>query len=307
MVMENTRSLYEFDGYYHIPDSITHTHDFGQPRRLNHLINALNFIKDPEQKYSLADVMDNWDKLDPKYPYQLIAQPPSACYWAKLNVVNKAKNLTRHSFMMPEQWNDAEVYIPDSNHVFKKYISGSNIPDNQKAVAGLYNIFRVIAHYNDSLTIYIRFKSNKLFPYSSTDLTKFEMAHFEESELWYSHYKQYLPHYIMIGILLIQMLYYLINYVINREHTHLYMMFFFFGFFLTVLNTSNIFSRFQSNQAILFLGGAISILGLFKYGENMLDLKKIANWIKRFNSVVYYILLMTLLTTLGWLAYKYFF
>jgi len=307
MVMENTKSLYEFDGYYHIPDSITHTHDYSQPRRLNHLINALNFIKDPEQKYSLADVMENWDKLDPKYPYQLIAQPPAACYWAKLNVVDKAKNLTLHSFMMPEQWNDIEIYIPDSNHVNKKFISGSNIPDDKKTVPGLYNIFRINAHYNDSTTIYIKFKSNKLFPYSSTQLTKFEMAHFEESELWYSHYKQYLPHYIMIGILLIQMLYYLINYVINREHTHLYMMFFFFGFFLTVLNTSNIFSWFQSNQAILFLGGAISILGLFKYGVNILDLKKIAKWFARLNSVVYYILLLTLLTTLGWLAYKYFY
>ncbi len=307
MIMESTKNFYEFNGYYHIPDSIIHTHVFSQPRRLNHLLNALNFIKDPEQKYNLADVIKHWDKLDPKYPYQLIAQPPSAYYWAKLNVVNKAKNVTWHSFMMPEQWNDAEVYIPDSNHVYKKFISGSNIRDDKKTVPGLYNIFRINAHYNDSLTIYIKFKSNKLFPYSSTDLTKFEMAHFEESELWYSHNKQYMPHYIMIGILLIQMLYYLINYVINKEHTHLYLMFFFFGFFLTVLNTSNIFRQFQSNQAILFLGGAISILGLFKYAENILDVKKIAHWVQKFNMVTYYVLLMALLTSLVGLAYKYFF
>lgn len=307
MVMENTKSLYEFDGYYHIPDSITHTHDFSQPRRLNHLLNALNYIQDPEQKYTLSDVTHNWDKLDPKYPYQLIAEPPSAYYWSKLNVVNKSKNVTQHAFMLPEQWDNVEVYLPDSNHIYKKLITGSNIPVDQKTVPGLYNIFRVIAHYNDSLSIYIKFKSNKLFPYSSTELTKFEMVHFEESELWYDHNKQYLPHYIMIGILLIQMLYYLINYIINKEHTHLYLMFFFLGFFLSVLNTSNIFTQFQSNQAIVFLGGAISILGLFKYGENILDVRKIAHWVQRLNRIVFYVLLLTLLTSAVWLAYKYFF
>ncbi|MBL0007380.1 MAG: hypothetical protein IPP25_09415 [Saprospiraceae bacterium] len=67
----------------------------------------------------------------------------------------------------------------------------------------------------------MKFKSNRVFPYSSTGFTKFEIAHFDESQLWYSHYKQYLPHYIMIGMVLMQMLYYFIIFLINKKRTPL--------------------------------------------------------------------------------------
>ena len=305
--LADTRNFLELDGYYHIPDSITHVHNFSQPRRLSHILNALNFIEDPNQKYSLKDVTHNWDKLDPKFPYQLIAKKPSAYYWAKLNVVNNAKNTIRHSFMLPELWDDVTVYVPDTNKKYKKLITGSNIEDDKKTVPGLYNIFRVNAHYNDTLTLYIKFKSNKIFLNSSTCLTKFEMAHLDESQLWHDHNKQYLAYYIMIGILLIQLLYYFINFLINKERTHLYLMFLFFGFFLSILNSSNIFSQFQSNQAIAFLGGSISILGLFKYTETILNIKQLSNWVHKFNRVIFFIVLIALLSLVGYLSYHYFF
>lgn len=199
------RHFLEFDGYYHIPDSIIHTHNYSQPRKLQHIVNALYFIEDPNQQYSLNDVLHNWDKLDPKFSYQLIAKKPSAYYWAKLNLVSYSKRNSRHSFMLPEQWDDVEVYLPDEHKNYKKLMTGSNITDDKKTVPGLYNIFRIHANYNDTLVIFIKFKSSRIFLNSSTSLTKFEIAHIEESELWYNHNKQYLPHYIMIGILLIQM------------------------------------------------------------------------------------------------------
>lgn len=307
MSLADTRNFLELDGYYHIPDSITHVHGFSQPRRLSHILNALNFIEDPNQKYSLNDVKEYWNKLDPKFPYQLIAKKPSAYYWAKLNVVNNAKNTIRHSFMLPELWDDVTVYVPDVNKKYKKLITGSNIEDDKKTVPGLYNIFRINAHYNDTLTLYIKFKSNKIFLNSSTCLTKFEMAHLDESQLWHDHNKQYLPYYLMIGILLIQMLYYLINFLINKERTHLYLMFLFLGFFLAILNSSNIFSQFQANQAIAILGAAICILGLFKYTETILNIKQLSKWVHKFNRVIFFIVLIALLSLVGYLSYHYFF
>ena len=297
----------ELNGYYNIPDSITHTHGFSQPRRLNHVLNALNFIEDPNQKYSLKDVTSNWDKLNPKFAYQLIPKKPSAYYWARLKIVNKAKNANSHSFMVPELWDDVTVYVPDSIKKYKKLITGSNLDDDKKTVPGLYNIFRANAHYNDTLTIYVKFKSNKVFLNSSTTLTKFEMAHLDESQLWRDHNKQYLPYYLMIGILLIQMLYYFINFLINKERTHLYLMFLFLGFFLAILNSSNIFSQFQSNQAIGFLGASISILGLFKYTVTILNIKQLSNWVHKFNRVIFFIVLIALLSLVGYLSYHYFF
>lgn len=307
MSLADTKNFAELNGYYHIPDSITHVHGFSQPRRLNHVLNALNFIEDPNQKYSLKDVTANWDKLDPKFAYQLIPKKPSAYYWARLKIINKAKNTIKHSFMLPELWDEISVYVPDSTHNYKKLITGSNIADDKKTVTGLYNIFRVNAHYNDTLTIYIKFKSNKVFLNSSTALTKFEMAHFDEAQLWHDHNKQYLPYYIMIGILLIQLLYYFINFLINKERTHLYLIFFFFGFFLSMLNGSNIFSQFQSNQAISFLGIAISFLGLFKYTETILNIKLLSHWVHKFNSIIFFILLIGLFSFVGYLSYHYFF
>jgi len=307
LAVADTRLFYEFDGYYHIPDSITHIHNWGQPRRLNHVLHSLNFIEDPDQQYSLNDVMENFDQLDPQFPYQMIPKPPAAYYWARLNVVNTAKNIATHSFMLPEQWDDIEVYVPDTSGNYHKLITGSNIPEDKKTVPGLYNTFRIQAHYNDTLTIFMKFKSNRVFPYSSTGFTKFEIAHFDESQLWYSHYKQYLPHYIMIGILLMQMLYYLIIYLINKERTHLYLMFFFLGFFLTALNSSNIIHQFQSNRAILVLGGSISILGLFKYTETFLSIHSIFPWVRKLNRYTFVALLLSLLTIVGALFYNYFF
>ena len=307
LAVADTRLFYEFDGYYHIPDSITHTHDWGQPRRLNHVLHSLNFIEDPDQKYSLNDVIENFDQLDPQFPYQMIPKPPAAYYWARLNVVNTAKNITTHSFMLPEQWDDVEVYVPDTSGNYHKLITGSNIPEDKKTVPGLYNIFRIQAHYNDTLTLFMKFKSNKVFPYSSTGFTKFEIAHFDESQLWYSHYKQYLPHYIMIGMVLMQMLYYFIIFLINKERTHLYLMFFFLGFFLTTLNNSNIIHQFQSNRAILFLGGSISLLGLFKYTETFLNIQSILPWVRKLNRYTFFALLLSLLIFVGALFYNYFF
>ena len=305
--LADTRSFLEFDGYYHIPDSITHAHNHSQPRRLNHVLHALNFIEDPNDKYTLNDVINNWNGLNPKFPYQLIAQKPSAYYWARLKVVNNSKIVNSHSFMLPELWDDVTVYVQDSTSNYKELITGNNIPYDKKTVPGLYNIFHVIAHYNDTLTIYIKFKSNKVFMGSSTCLTKFEMVHFDETQLWQDHNRQYLPYYIMIGIFLIQLLYYFINFLINNERTHLYLMFLFFGFFLSTLNGSNIFSQFQSNQAISFLGGSIGILGMFKYTETILNIRKISNWVHKLNRIIFIILLIALLDFVVYLFYKYYF
>ena len=307
LAIADTRLFYEFDGYYHIPDTINHTHNWGQPRRLNHVLHSLNFIEDPDQKYSLNDVIQNFDQLDPQFPYQMMPKPPSAYYWARFKVVNTAKNIITHSFMLPEQWDDVEVYVPDTSGNYHKLLTGSNIPEDKKTVPGLYNIFRIQAHYNDTLTIFMKFKSNKVFPYSSTGFTKFEIAHFDESQLWYSHYKQYLPEYIMIGFLLMQLLYYLIIFLVNKERTHLFLMFFFFGFFLTMLNSSNIIHQFQSNRAILFLGGSISILGLFKYSESFLNIERILPWVRILNRYSFLALLISLSIFVGALFYNYFF
>ena len=307
LALADTRFFYEFNGYYHIPDTIEHTHGYSQPRRFNHLLHSLNFIEDPDQKYNLDDVVHNWDKLDPQFPYQLIPKAPSAYYWARLNVVNTAKNTITHSFMLSEQWDDVEVYVPDKSGNFTKIITGSNIADDKKTVPGLYNVFRIHLQTNDTVSIYMKLKSNRVFPYSSTGFTKFEMVHFDESQLWYSHNKQYLPHYIMIGISLIQMLYYFIIFLINKERTHLYLMLFFFGFFLTTLNNSNIISQFQSNRAILFLGGSISILGLFKYTETFLNIHSILPWLRKFNRYTFFALLISLVIFVGSLFYNYFF
>ncbi|MBK9491120.1 MAG: hypothetical protein IPO07_21760 [Haliscomenobacter sp.] len=91
--------------------------------------------------------------------------------------------------MLPEQWDDVEVYVPDVQEL-QKYRRERTWRMTKKWFPA-YNIIRINAPYNDSLTIFIKFKSNKLFPNASTTLTKFEIAHFEESQLWYDHNQQY--------------------------------------------------------------------------------------------------------------------
>ena len=307
LVLADNQNFFEFGEVYNIQDSIMHTHNWGQPRRLNHISHPLTFVEDPNQKYSLEDVMNNWDQMDPMFSLQMIPRKPAASYWCRLKLVSKAKNNTRHSFMLPEQWDDVEVYVPDENKNYTKFITGSNLSDDQKTVPGMYNIFRLYAHYGDSLTIYINFKSNRLFPYSSTGIGKFEVVHFEESLLWYDHYRQNLPHYIMTGILLILFLYYLIIFLINKEVTHLHLTFFFLGLFLNTFNTSNIYAQFQSNRAITVFATSISLLGLFNYTETVLKIKQISLWVHKLNSFVFILLLIVLLTQFGVLSYQYLF
>jgi len=307
LMLMDAEHFLENDGYYHIPDSIVHVHDVSQPRRLNHILHSLNFIDDPGERYNLDFVALNWEKLDPKFPYQLAARKRSVAQWARLRIINKAKSTGTHSFMLPEVWDDIEFYVPDSNDTYKKYITGSNIPDDEKAVPGLYNIVHVNAGYNDTLVMYIKFKINKLFPGSSTILNEFEVFHFDEYQLWRDHNKQYLPYYLMVGILLIQFLYYLINYLINKERTHLYLMVLCFGIFLYMFNHSNIFRQFPANQAIFSLGTSLGLIGLFKYTETFLGLRTIARWLRIFNNSVFCIMLASLLAMVGNVCYHYFF
>ncbi|MBL0007381.1 MAG: hypothetical protein IPP25_09420 [Saprospiraceae bacterium] len=133
LAVADTRLFYEFDGYYHIPDSITHTHNWGQPRRLNHVLHSLNFIEDPIRS-SLDDVVQNLDQLDPQFPYQMIPKPPSAYYWARFNVVNTAKTSPHILLCYLNNGDDVEVYVPDTIGNYHKLITGSNILKDKKAV-----------------------------------------------------------------------------------------------------------------------------------------------------------------------------
>ena len=66
LMFEDMSAFNEFGGYYHIPDSITHTHDYIHPRRMNHILHSLTFIEDFENNYQLEEVVNNWSELNPK-------------------------------------------------------------------------------------------------------------------------------------------------------------------------------------------------------------------------------------------------
>lgn len=293
LLMYEEGTFLELDGYYHIPTSITHLHNYNQPRRLNHIMNALTFIEDPNEQYSLNDVIHKWEKLNPNFSFWMQSKKPSAHYWAKLKLVNNSKNNISHSFMLPELWDDVTIYLPDSKNKYKELHTGSNLQHNQKTVAGLYNIFRINLQYKDTLSLYIKFKSNKKSYNSSTTLTKFEIAHFDEAQLWQDHNRQYLPSYILIGILLIQLLYYIINYIFNKENIHLYLILFFSGFLLKIVNDSNIFMYFQKNTLIFFVGEMISVIGLFKYIEIFIGLSISSPRVYKINRFIFIILIIS--------------
>ncbi len=307
--IQDSRTFFEFDGYYHIPDSLTHTHTYGQPRRLNHMLHAANFIEDPSGDYQLNDVVNNWDSLNPKYAYQLESQEKenTKYYWARLNIVTNAINGGSNSFMISEQWDDVEVYIPDGKGGYIKSITGSNLAYDEKTVPGLYNIFRIYTIPNDTLSVYLKLKSNKVFPFSTTAVNKFELFHFDEAELWYNHNKIYMPLYLMTGIILILLLYYLTLYIINKEKMHLYLVLMFLGMFIVWLNNSNLIPQFPPNRLALKFGFYFFLIALFRFAETILNIKEISRRIYILNRIVYFVLITTAIVYAGFLCTHYFF
>jgi signal transduction histidine kinase/ActR/RegA family two-component response regulator len=307
LALENMSNFLEFDGFYHIPDSITHTHEGEQPSRYNHILNAVNYIEDKNDAYQLNDVVRNWDDLNPKYPYQLSGSETSKFYWAKLNIITNAQNIGRHSFMISGEWDDVDIYIPTEKGEYIKSFSGSNIKSSKKSVPGLYNIFHVYTNPKDTLSVYLNLKSNKNFPFSVTRLNKFEIAHFDEAELWYTHNQSHLPYYIMAGLLFILLLYYLILFIINKEQTHLYLALMFLGFFIAVLNNTNLITQFPRNRLVEIFGVYISFISIFRFAERILNIRELSKRLHKLNRVVFYLLIATGIVFTGFLSSHYLF
>jgi signal transduction histidine kinase/ActR/RegA family two-component response regulator len=303
--MMDMKMWHEFDGYYYVPDSITHTHDFSQPRRLNHIFHSITFVEDVLNVYSLDYVAENWEKLSPDFPFKLMSSDTAAFYWARVNLIGADETGGHHSFMISELWDDIEVYVPDGTGSYRTFYAGSNLAFADKTVPGLYNVFRVHVKPRDTLSVYAKLKSNRLFPFSNTSLNKFEFAHIDEYQLWQDHSRLNLFAYVSLGALLILLLYYSVLFIINREQTYLFLVIMFTGMFLAILNDSNLISSFPSNRLVVYLGTSIAVVGLFRFAEVILNIKGLSKGLHRFNRILFYLLIVLVLIVIGRMCTHY--
>lgn len=312
LVSNDINAQQDRNGYYFIRDSISHVHDYSLPRRLNHILSGLNFIAAPSYNaYEVQDVIARWNEFNPSFPYQLIGHDTAAYYWGKLSIINTARFAGEHSFLMPEQWDDIEIYIPNEDGSYTTYYSGNNLRPSKKTIPSQFNIFRVRALEGDTVLVYFKFKSNRVFLGALTSLNKFEVFHFYEAQLWKDRFEQSIWVILVIGALFIQLLYYFILFFINREKYYFYLTFFFFGLFLASLNSANIAYWFQSNQVIQLIGISFTFYGLFRFSESILtwDEEKgwVKTWIKRINQVIHYGLILLATSFTAYAFYRYYF
>jgi signal transduction histidine kinase/ActR/RegA family two-component response regulator len=272
---------------------------------MNHIFHAINFIEDQNEEYQLKQVIENWDDLNPKYSNQLYGHDRSKIYWAKFNLVTNDQVSGKQTFMISEKWHDVEVYIPDSHNNYQKTLSGTNLGNNKKSVPGIFNIFRVNTKANDTLSIYLKLKSNN-GTFNITPLSKFEFAHIDEANLWYDYGKNNRSSDILLGVILIQLLYYLILFIINRERINLYLTLLFLGFFIQGFNNAIIFIAFTPNTFIVFFGYFIFIVGLFKYAETILNIKHISKWLFKVNRFILFVLILGIGTPFIYEFYRIF-
>ncbi|MCB9316953.1 MAG: response regulator [Lewinellaceae bacterium] len=295
---EDEAATADNEGYYRIPEKITHIHK-ATLGKVNHIINGVRFIEDSLGQYSITEVSRDWEKFNPKSCYQVRTDMPY--YWARMMLVGNPKNTGLQSFTISNNWGRVEVYVPDGKGGFSTSLSGTSIGREEKAVPVYENIFRVRVAANDTIPVYIRLKPfpvNLVGPIENS----FEILHFDELDFWEQKWTIDTIFIFLNGVLLIQFLYFLILFIINRERIYLYLAITLCGFFFTIAPYLPFIFNIGIIGVYTLTGFILAMGGLLKYTEAFLNLKQLSKtWHRVFRIYFGVFLVLATLTTIGFI------
>jgi signal transduction histidine kinase len=264
--------IHQFGHYYRIPTEFTHEHpNVPILNRVFHINSSLQFVEDPQGEYDLSMIRSQWNQLEPKYAPQLTKGLP--LYWAKMQIVGNPKRSGPQYFALSRKWKRAEIFIPDASGVYQKQLTGSGV--KEKVIHAHQNIFQLPVYAADSITVYMRLKARSINVLS--ELPQFELLHTDSPIVAISNDTFHATLNLLTGVLLIQFLYFLILFLINREDIYLYLSLALFGLFVLYVPSIPGLRWTQDFYSFFSVFGFLSAnIGLLKYVETFINLHQLS-------------------------------
>jgi signal transduction histidine kinase/class 3 adenylate cyclase/ActR/RegA family two-component response regulator len=271
-------SLNILDDIYRLRDLESDPPSKGGFPRLINISEIVQIYKDTTCSQSFEEVLNDWDENSHYFAGRLDMK---ACYWTHFKVTNPFDESQLRVFSPLKSWQRVEAYISKGAGSWDVVTFGNR--ESQK------NLSLNIAP-GDSLSLYFKYPSldNAIAP------TFF---------IWDIHEKDFLKLYsrtrikfFLLGSLLLPILFFLIQYIIQRDRLTFYYLIFLVGssmYLLSILDQAAYFwftyMILKSSKYIVTfysIGSLLSLVGLIKFIDLFLDIKSVKKLFLRIGDII---------------------
>ena len=253
------------------------TPEGNQLRRVN-LFEIMQIYLDPTCGENFEDIRENWDSKSEFFIGEL---DDETCYWAHFNIINPTELSQLRIFNFPNAWHRVTCYVPGEHGAFEIKMAG--IKTEQAA------LFLSIPA-NDTIPIYIKYPTIKksIYPFLNVQ---------DIYEKDYIKRRSRTPlKFLLLGALILPILYFLIQFITQKDLLTLYYLIFILGSTLYLFSILDQIPYFDlcpkilktSTQITSFysIGSLLSLVGVVKFIHIFLDVKSSSLWIHRLGLIL---------------------
>ena len=240
---------------------------------------TLRVFSDSTASYTLEDILQLEVEEFAKNElfYDELADS-SLAHWARLRIRGNPDEDQEQFYMVgwiTNTWKDIDIYIPKADSGYTRLASGSRLPLNEKAYPDHRSMFEVYVPQNSDQVIYIRVKN------PNTITRPYNMSVYHVDKEFLEEYKDRTRHSngIFLGILAMQMVYFLLLFFSVRDKTYLYFVIYLLGPLLMVLVGSyftKVFPQLGEYEIpLLILPAWVAVFGFLKFIDSYLNLREL--------------------------------
>ncbi len=286
------------DNYYRYsePFSLNQTEIFNGVQ-----VYGLSVYPDQSQTLSIADIRSQDDQLSWQDANEIIPQM-NGIFWLKVRLAGSERFRGRHIFHLgQEMGNDLHAYDyidvftfdQEGNQTHKR--TGRAVDIDDKPVDFWANLIPIDIGMRDSLDLYIRLEGMN----HSYRPESFALWHLDFEDLFSSQVNLAIKASLFYGILGIQILFFLVLFLIERERIYIYFSIFGLGLFISRAFSEFNYSSFvpmpslaSQNEMIFHSSVYLTVLGGILFVSKYLEIPSHSKFIRR---VVPIYLLLTLI------------
>ncbi|MCB0846550.1 MAG: sensor histidine kinase, partial [Bacteroidetes bacterium] len=203
---------------------------------------------------------------------------PESVYWMRLRLRGSSKRTDDYLFMIgydSYSWGRAEIYVPDEEGVYQKYLSGNEVDPEDKPIDDWRNFFEVYVPQNQSVWVYIKVWE----PLQVQKLAYIFLREIDRESLIENEKSSAMTRGIFHGVVSIQAIYFLLLFLSTRVRSYLFYVIYILGLGLFIGNANyfNLLFPHHGYYEILgfYLAVGISAFGMIRFGENFLDTREV--------------------------------
>ena len=223
-------------------------------------------VKSPEFQSSFYTNNSSLDKMQDE-----------SVYWVKVRLKGDPKRGNDYLFMInydSYSWGYADIYIPDEEGNYQKYISGNKIDPEDKQINDWRNFFEVYIPKNGDINVYLRLSE----PLRVQKIGSVFIRYMDKESIIEDAESSAMNRGVFHGVVSIQAVYFFLLFLSTRVRSYLFYVLYILGlgvFIVTAHYFTKVFPHHGYYEILgYYLGVSIAGFGLIKFAEAFLDIRK---------------------------------